>query len=62
MEKKEIISRALQTLSIDALNPMQLAVLSGDARQIILLGPTGSGKTLAFTIAMLKTLDSPGLG
>ena len=62
MEKKEIISRALQTLSIDSLNPMQLAVLSSDARQIILLGPTGSGKTLAFTIAMLKSLDAPGIG
>lgn len=59
MDKKTIIANASERLGIASLNPMQLAVLSTDARRLILLAPTGSGKTLAFTIALLKKIDRP---
>ena len=59
MKNSEISSNIKSRLGIEALNPMQLAVLSADKGNILLLSPTGSGKTIAFAIAMLKRLTQP---
>ena len=57
------IARAMQNLGIQALAPMQEAMLeaAGGKRDILLLSPTGSGKTLAFLLPLLRWLD-PGAG
>lgn len=54
-----MIPKILQTLNIDALNPMQVAAVEtiSKHKNIILLSPTGSGKTLAFLLPVLKNLD-----
>ena len=59
MKKSEIISAIKSRLGIESLNPMQLAVTSCEANNILLLSPTGSGKTIAFAITMLKTIGMP---
>lgn len=63
MDKKEIVRRVISLPQIEALNPMQQAMLDCTAKSIILLAPTGSGKTLAFAIRILSQLraDSTGI-
>ena len=53
-QEKSYIDR----LGIEALNPMQEAVVSqfDDTRDFILLSPTGSGKTLAFSLILMQLL------
>ena len=55
MLTKERIENVLSNLDIQALNPMQEAVLDCDKNtsNILLLSPTGSGKTLAFLLHLL---------
>lgn len=55
-----MIKKILQTLNIEALNPMQVTAVEAISKHkdIILLSPTGSGKTLAFLIPVLKSLKT----
>lgn len=62
MNKKAIIDIVRSRMGFDALNPVQLSILSSESRRIVLLAPTGSGKTVAFTIAILKNIGEPGDG
>ena len=64
MLTKERIENVLSNLAIQALNPMQEAVLDCDKNtsNILLLSPTGSGKTLAFLLRALDVLDSEKTG
>jgi len=64
MLTKERIENVLSNLAIQALNPMQEAVLDCDksTSNILLLSPTGSGKTLAFLLRALDVLDSEKTG
>ncbi|MFM2191740.1 MAG: hypothetical protein RLZZ118_697, partial [Bacteroidota bacterium] len=57
---KLAISSVLQSLGINALNPMQEESLQAIAsnNQTILLAPTGSGKTLAFLLPIYLQLKS----
>ncbi len=52
------IQEILRNLKIDALNPMQEAVLNGDSdsKDLILLSATGSGKTIAYLLPLLRRL------
>lgn len=59
MDKKTIIGNINNRLGIGEINEMQQAMLTSDARSLILTAPTGSGKTLAFACRMLKSL-TPG--
>lgn len=54
-----MIKKTLQSLGIEALNPMQLSAIDAikKHKDIILLSPTGSGKTLAFLLPLMKTLE-----
>ena len=58
MKTKEIIDRVLSLEGIDSLNPMQQAMASADAKDVMLIAPTGSGKTIAFAIRMLRNVDA----
>jgi superfamily II DNA/RNA helicase len=53
------IAQALQNLSIEALNPMQIAYLEQSElhKHTVLLSNTGSGKTLAFLLPLWKNLQ-----
>jgi len=53
-----LIKKILQSLNIEALNPMQIASVEAISKNknIILLSPTGSGKTLAFLLPVLESL------
>jgi ATP-independent RNA helicase DbpA len=54
-----MIKKALENLKITALNEMQNAAISADAKSdLILLSPTGSGKTLGFLLPVLKSLHA----
>ena len=52
----EIQQTALQRLGIEALTPMQEAMLActGDPGDILLLSPTGSGKTVAYLLPLIQ--------
>ena len=54
----DLTAQSLRNLGIQALNPMQEAMLeaAGGERDILLLSPTGTGKTLAFLLPMLRWL------
>jgi superfamily II DNA/RNA helicase len=56
MENPQILSN----LSIEALNPMQIAAQKAisETTNTLLLAPTGSGKTLAFLMPMAQLLDT----
>lgn len=56
--KKEQIAKALQSLQIEKLNPMQESSLlaNSQGKDVILLSPTGSGKTLAYLLPLLQEL------
>ncbi|BEG98489.1 DEAD/DEAH box helicase [Bacteroides sedimenti] len=58
MNMKQEITKALQNLQIERLNPMQEASLSASTQgnDVILLSPTGSGKTLAYLLPLLQGL------
>ena len=53
------VEQILETLRIDALNPMQDAAIQAieQKEEVVLLSATGSGKTLAFLLPILKKLD-----
>ena len=61
----QIHAGILKSLSITALNPMQIEVIEKAApnHNLMLLSPTGSGKTLAFLISVLNKLrkNEPGI-
>ena len=59
MKLNSHISKALEHLKIEALNPMQEASINvwQDGKDLILLSPTGSGKTLAYLLPLLKSLN-----
>lgn len=59
MTEKEITDNIRSRLSIDELNPMQIAMMAAAPRSAVLIAPTGSGKTLAFASALLRCLDKP---
>ena len=50
------IIQALESLKIEALNPMQEASIDAwkEGKDLILLSPTGSGKTLAYLLPLLE--------
>ena len=52
------LSKALENLKIEALNPMQEASIDAwrEGKDLILLSPTGSGKTLAYLLPLLESL------
>ncbi|HEY1115632.1 MAG TPA: DEAD/DEAH box helicase [Chitinophagaceae bacterium] len=52
--------KVLDTLRIDALNPMQEAALEtiDNEENVVILSATGSGKTLAFLLPILHRLDA----
>ncbi len=54
-----MISKILESLKIDALNPMQEAMLSASkgGKDMVLLSPTGSGKTIGFLLPLLAELN-----
>lgn len=56
--KNELIDKALKSLNIEQLNPMQEAAISAyaEGKDLILLSPTGSGKTLAYLLPLLTDL------
>ena len=61
MQNKNTLTRkVLDTLKIDALNPMQEAALDAVHKEdsVIILSATGSGKTLAFLLPIIHCLDS----
>lgn len=60
--KNELIDKALKSLNIEQLNPMQEAAISAyaEGKDLILLSPTGSGKTLAYLLPLLTDLK-PGV-
>jgi superfamily II DNA/RNA helicase len=59
MEEKVIIEKALQRLSIQELNQMQVTTISNSVKDqdILVLSPTGSGKTIAFLLPIIKNID-----
>lgn len=58
MKQDSYISQALESLEIEALNPMQEASIDAwrEGKDLILLSPTGSGKTLAYLLPLLEGL------
>ena len=58
MKQNSYISQALESLKIEALNPMQEASIDAwrEGKDLILLSPTGSGKTLAYLLPLLEGL------
>lgn len=56
----EIQQTALQRLSIEALTPMQEAMMacSSEPSDILLLSPTGSGKTVAYLLPLIQLFDA----
>ena len=56
----EIQQTALQRLGIEALTPMQEAMLAciGEPGDILLLSPTGSGKTLAYLLPLIEQFNA----
>jgi superfamily II DNA/RNA helicase len=60
MHHKASRGSVLESLSIQALNPMQEEAEKSilDHRSVILLSPTGSGKTLAFLLPVFRLLDA----
>lgn len=58
MKQNSYISQALESLGIEALNPMQEASIDAwrEGKDLILLSPTGSGKTLAYLLPLLEGL------
>jgi superfamily II DNA/RNA helicase len=58
MKQNSYISQALESLKIEALNPMQEASIDAwrEGKDLILLSPTGSGKTLAYLLPLLESL------
>ena len=56
----EIQLAALSRLGIEALTPMQEAMLvcCRESQDIVLLSPTGSGKTIAYLMPLLERLDA----
>lgn len=58
MKQDSYISQALESLKIEALNPMQEASIDAwrEGKDLILLSPTGSGKTLAYLLPLLEGL------
>lgn len=58
------ITRALNHLKIDSLNPMQEASVDAwkEGKDLILLSPTGTGKTLAYLLPLLDTLNPEAKG
>ena len=56
--KNELVDKALRSLNIEQLNPMQEAAISAyaEGKDLILLSPTGSGKTLAYLLPLLMEL------
>ena len=59
MNLSNIITQALNSLKIEALNPMQEASIDAwkEGKDLILLSPTGSGKTLAYLLPLLESLN-----
>lgn len=59
-----MLDNILKNFQIQALNPMQEAVLkaTGSNANIILLSPTGSGKTLGFLIPLVRLLKKESTG
>lgn len=58
-----MIQTILQNLHIQALNPMQEAVLpTARNSDVVVLSPTGSGKTLAFLLAILERIKEGQAG
>ena len=53
------LSKALENLKIEVLNPMQEASIETwrKGKDLILLSPTGSGKTLAYLLPLLENLN-----
>lgn len=58
MKLSSQISKAIENLKIEQLNPMQEASIEAwkEGKDLILLSPTGSGKTLAYLLPLLETL------
>jgi superfamily II DNA/RNA helicase len=58
------LTKTLELLRIEALNPMQEAALEATATSpdVIILSPTGSGKTLAFLLPLLRALEGGSAG
>ncbi|RYY97149.1 MAG: DEAD/DEAH box helicase, partial [Chitinophagaceae bacterium] len=58
------LSALVAAAGIDALNPMQEAMLAATETEanVELLSPTGSGKTLAFLLPVIRTLDKAQKG
>ncbi len=58
------ITRALDHLKIESLNPMQEASVDAwrEGKDLILLSPTGTGKTLAYLLPLLDTLNPEAKG
>lgn len=58
MKQNSYILQALESLKIEALNPMQEASIDAwrEGKDLILLSPTGSGKTLAYLLPLLEGL------
>lgn len=58
------LQSAINNLSIQQLNEMQLATLETacNSNDVVLLAPTGSGKTLGFLLPLLRVLDSAAPG
>lgn len=52
------INKALESLKIETLNPMQESAIEAwrEGNDLILLSPTGSGKTLAYLLPLLEML------
>ncbi len=59
-----MIQKALATLKITSLKPMQVDAIEAAKKQqdIILLSPTGSGKTLGFLLPLLSNLSAEKKG
>ena len=50
------IKKIIDTLGFESLNPMQEAMLSAKAEDLMLLAPTGAGKTLAYLLPTIERL------
>ena len=52
------IKKIIETLGFESLNPMQEAMLSAKAEDLMLLAPTGAGKTLAYLLPTIERLPA----